>query len=211
MLNRTWSLFFPLALLGAVTLLLGFMLTVKEIKVLYSEDNLIESATVLGYGLALLILLATTRVAWRFRLLGAVVLLLCAARELDAHKAFTAESFLKISYYLRNDDPLWQRVLAGLALLAIALVLIRLLADLPRLLEALGDGRPAAFSLLAAILVLPLAKLLDSGPRMVHKFHGYDLPAEPRLWFLMAEETLEFAAPLLFILALAQQRTDRWR
>ena len=98
MLNRTWSLFFPLVLLAAVTLLLGFMLTAKEIKVLYSEDHLIESATVLGYGLALLLLIASSRLAWRLRLLGGVVLLLCAARELDAHKAFTAESCLKISY-----------------------------------------------------------------------------------------------------------------
>lgn len=193
-----------LAAIGALTVLTGLTLEKAEIRLLYSEGQLIENATVLLYGAALALLLGWSNGERELRLLIALVVSLCAFRELDLHKAYTSESLFKISYYIRGDDPIMGRVVAGIIVVAILALLFRTLIYCRNLFKELWAGRPFAYSALTAILLLPFSKALDSGPRMIHKHFDIDLPADVRLWLQVAEETLEFAIPLLIVLSVAQ-------
>ncbi len=193
-----------LAMIGAATVLTGLSLEQARTRVLYSEGQLIENATVLLYGAALALLLGWSNGERELRLMVALVVSLCAFRELDLHKAYTSESLFKISYYIRGDDPIMGRVVAGIILVAILALLVRTLIYCRNLFKELWAGRPFAYSALTSILLLPFSKAFDSGPRMIHKHFGIDLPAEVRLGLLVTEETLELAVPLLIILSIAQ-------
>lgn len=193
-----------LAATGAVTVLTVLSLEPVKTRLLYSEGQLIENATVLFYGAALALLLGWSNGERELRLLISLVVSLCAFRELDLHKAYTSESLFKISYYVRGDDPIMGRIVAGIILVAILALLFRTLIYCRNLFKELWAGRPFAFSALTAILLLPLSKAFDSSPRMIHKHLGMDLSADVRLGLLVTEETLEFAIPLLIILSVAQ-------
>lgn len=198
-----------LALVAVPTLVLGLVLDRESAHVLYSEDRLVENATVLAYGVAVVVLLAWSRASWSFRLHSALVVAILALRELDWHKAFTAESFMKITYYVRADDPLLVRLAAGLVLLAVVGILLGYLYRLSRSVAALRAGQPYAYSTLAAAVALPVSKAMDSGARMIHKHVGYDTPDSVRHWLHLYEETLELAIPLVMMLAVAQYNAAR--
>jgi len=198
-----------LVAVGAVTVLTALSIEPARIKVLYSEGQLIENTTVLLYGAALALLLGWSAGERELRLLIALVVSLCAFRELDLHKAYTSESLFKISYYIRGDDPIMGRIVAGIIFIAILALLFRTLIYCRNLLKGIGAGQPFAYSALTAILLLPISKVFDSSPRMIHKHLGFDLPADVRLGLLVTEETLEFTVPLLIILSVAQYNVGK--
>ena len=196
-----------LALIGAVglvTVVLGFALDYSTAQAWFSENHLVENLTLLAYFAAVGLLLLWPVAPGRFRYHTAFVVALGAMRELDLHNAFTSESFMKISYYVDGDDPAWARAISGVILLGLLAILIRYLAYVRPLIAALKRGRPDAYSALAAILLLPFTKTLDSVSRMIHEHVGYDVSDDIRHWFYLFEEALELAIPLLIILAMAQ-------
>lgn len=203
-LKRRTAFLWLLAAVGLSTLTAGLSLEPAKAKLVYSEGQLVENATVLLYGLALALLLGWSKGERELRLLIALVVSLCAFRELDLHKAYTSESLLKISYYIKGDDPILGRIVAGIVLIAILALLFRTLVYCRNLWAELRAGRPYAFSALTAILMLPISKVFDSSPRMIHKHLGIALDKELRQGLLLTEESLELAVPLLIILSIAQ-------
>ena len=175
---------------------------------LFSEGHLVENANVVAYVLVLLYFLLRARASWSLRWHGALVIAFLTMRELDFHNRFTAESFMKISYYGRDADPLWVRVLAGLIFLAVLAVCIAFLGKLYRRRAALQARAAHAVTTLAAVVLLPLTKVVDSAPREIERQFGYDLSATARLWMKVLEESSELAVPLVMLLAIWQ--FDDW-
>lgn len=206
-LHKRSAFIWLLAAVGLSTMMAANSLDQAKAKLLYSEGQLIENATVLLYGVALALLLGWSKGERELRLLIALVVSLCAFRELDLHKAYTSESLLKISYYIKGDDPILGRIVAGIVLIAILALLFRMLVYCRNLWAELRAGRPYAFSALTAILMLPISKAFDSSPRMIHKHLGISLDRELRHGLLLTEESLELAVPLLIILSIAQFNT----
>ncbi len=200
-----------LALVWAAALLLGLSLERAAGQYFFSEGRPVEDANVVAYALVVLLLLIWSRAPRDFRLHSAVVITFLALRELDFHNAFTSDSFMKISYYSRGADPLWGRVLAGLIFLAVLAITLAYLIRLARLRGALAAGRPYALSSLAALVLLPLSKVMDSGAREIQRQTGYDTPEEIRYWVTLLEESTELAIPLIMLLAIVQYNQARAR
>ena len=85
------------------------------------------------------------------------------------------------------------------------------LIRLARLRGALTAGRPHALSSLAALVLLPLSKVMDSGAREIQRQIGYDTPELVRYWVTLFEESTELAIPLIMMLAIVQYNQARGR
>jgi hypothetical protein len=200
-----------LGLVWAAALALGLGLDRAGGQYLFSEGRPVETLSVVAYALAVLALLTWSRAPRNFRLHSALVIAFLGMRELDFHNAFTSESFMKISYYSRGADPLWGRILAGLIFLAVLAVTVTYLIRLARLRGALTARRPYALSSLAAVVLLPLSKVMDSGAREIHRQIGYDTPDGIRHWVTILEESTELAIPLIMLLAIVQYNRAAFR
>jgi hypothetical protein len=173
----------------------------------FREGEIVENLTVAAYVAAIALLMLWSRAAWPLRLHTALIMAFFAMREMDLHKAFTSDSFMKLSYYARGEDPLVGRILAGLVLLAMLAVLIRYLWYGRPLLSALLAKRPFADSALLAVVLVPGSKVLDSVLGLMAKHLGHQPTDNERLWLGLFEETLELAIPLMVILAVVQFNT----
>src|SRR5690606_39133983 len=93
----------------------------------FSEEGPIETASTVFWLVAAVVVLARVRPpgrrAWAFALLYVVF----AAREAQLHRAFTADSIFKSSYYRRSAAPFEEKLVAGLVAIAILLLLVYVL------------------------------------------------------------------------------------
>ena len=209
MLRQQFGFLWLLGGLGLATIFLILMSDREAAWTLFQESELYENATVAGYGLAMVLMLAWAKAGRLFRLHAALALGALASRELDLHKAFTSESTLRLSYYTSDLDPLDTRIAAGIVVGAAHLLVIAMAAYGKRLWVALRTGRAHAYSTLTAVLFLPLSKALDGAPGFIRERLGYVLSEAQFRPFRMAEETVELAIPLLVILAIAQLNASR--
>lgn len=205
LVSQRYSVVYPLAFLLtiAVLMLLTFDLTVVER--LSQENHLIENVTVVLYGLAILRLILGRDDDRLFRYQSAIVLAVMMARELSFQKAFTTESMTRTSYWVRSDAPLSEKLVAGLAVLFIAYVVLSYLWNHShRLWQGLKEKRCYAVSLVAAALLVPISKVLDSSSRILKQDFGIPVPDEIGTVMGMLEETLELGIPLVVLWTLWQ-------
>lgn len=103
----------------AVSLLLG-----EKALALTAEGGPVETATValyaIGFVASVIMLLRGYRVAGVLALLA----LLMAAREMDAHKAFTTYGLFKTRLYVSPDVPLAEKLIAGAVVLGLLALLV---------------------------------------------------------------------------------------
>lgn len=200
------------AILGYAALLIGLAmrLSPQHFSYIFSEAGPFEEISIvmwLGAGLAVLVAARplTPRSA-TFAFLFAAF----AAREASWHKAFTTDSLLKISYYLKSPAPLTEKILAGIVaalfiamLIYVAVVVVRFL-----FLDA-GFASRAGYWLILAGALLVLAKIVDRTPSMLHHLTGHHVQID--VWRLMKafEEGFEAITPALFALSAWISRTDR--
>ena len=204
LLRQKFGFLWLLGALALATVCLVLIVDRETAWTLFQESELVENTTVVCYGLAMIVMLAWARGGLPFRLHTAVALGVLAARELDLHKAFTAESTLRLSYYTSDLDPLDTRIVAGIVVGTAHLLLIAMVLYGKRLWRALRAGRADAYSVLAAVMFLPLSKAIDKAPNVIRDLLGRELTEAEFRPFRMVEETVEMAIPLLVILAVAQ-------
>lgn len=204
LLRWRFAFLLPLGLVWAAALGAAAMLRPAAADKLFSEGQLVENANVVAYVAVLFYFLLRSRASWALRWHGALVMAFLAMRELDFHNRFTAESFMKISYYGRDADPLWGRILAGVIFLSVLVLCLGFLLKLYRRRAALQAGAAHAISCLAAVVLLPLTKVVDSAPREIERQFGYDLSTAARLWLKVLEESSELAVPVIILLAIWQ-------
>ena len=137
----------------------------------------------------------------------ALLLVACAAREMDLHIHLTGMSILKSRFYL-GDAPLAHKLggLAVLGLLALAgLYLLRRHGR--QLLQGLRNGNAAAITAVTMVATLVGTKLLDRSLGVLSESFG--IRSSDSVYALQAvvEEPLELGLPVLVMVGLVQARS----
>jgi hypothetical protein len=203
---------FLLLIVAGTTAAALALLPVPTLEGLFREGGSVENFQAFSWALcAALSLVYWLRKQWSGGLIGAFLLVMLLVRELDFHKRFTAMSVTRTRYYLLPDVPVLTRLIAAtvvLGTLAVAIVFLR--KHLRLFWNALRSGRKWACSAAAGIGAITVAFLVD-------KLHGWEghavtflrvlgltpVPSE-KLLQIVIEESVELAAPMLFLLALIQ-------
>lgn len=165
----------------------------------FSEEGPVEIGSIVLWCVAAAVVLVCVRPIGARAGAFALLYLVFAAREAQLHRAFTADSMFKSAYYRRAPAPLEEKLIAGLAAIAIIALLFYVLWIAIRFLwkESGWRTRSGAW-LLAGLALLVLSKVLDRAPAVLAE--DFDIVLAPLLknYFSAYEEGLEAALPLLF-------------
>lgn len=180
-------------------LALGFSLMLGEQALhLTREGGVIETLTVLLYGIVLVAGLFMLRRGLQAASLVALLALLMGLREMDAHKAFTAYGVFKTRLYVSPDVPLVEKLIAGLVVLALLALVVLAVRRSWRALKS-----RAGLTLLALGGFGVFLKEVDSIPRQLRNL-GVTLDPQMLAVSKAVEEAGELGLPLLLGLALTQ-------
>lgn len=179
------------------------------------EGGPVENGTVVLYlaAAALVVLLPLPALARLDKLSLFVVLVAFAAREADLHSAMFGMSILKARFYNQFANP-WQ-IAAALAMLApLTLSILWLFRRFVMARSTPQQRRawwPVKMTALTFMLVIVVSKTMDRLPASVVQMglSQQELSLGTRTVLLSLEELLEFALPLLAILAVAQVQLAR--
>lgn len=166
-----------------------------------AEHGPVETITVIAYALTCgIALLAWPRVGVVAALV-ALLALLMALREVDAHAAFTRFGIFSSRLYFRPDVPLAEKLGAGGVVLGLGFLLIAAIRTAwPRL---VAEGGRVGISLGGLFLFAVLLKQMDALPRQLMAL-GAPLSPEALALSKAVEETGEAFLPVLLLLALLQ-------
>lgn len=164
----------------------------------FSEAGPFEQLSIMAWIFTALIILLRIRPlgprAWAFALLCVVF----AAREADWHKAFTADSILKINYYKHTIAPLSEKLMAAcVALVAIALLAYVGFVVMRFLLWQGGWRSRAGVWLIIGTVLVVLGKMLDRAPAVLATDYGVVLSPLVDRYADAFEEGLEMIHPLI--------------
>lgn len=212
MLQQSWSVAYLVVCLLVLASWLAFGLTPDARAGWVGEHGPIESASAFCYLVAAACLLGWRLGERRFVAASCLILLACAARELDFHTAFTPSSVTKLSYYLDGSASLTGRIGAAAVVVAcLAGVGLYIARYLPTLVAALKAGQTHAHSVLVAALLVPTAVILDGLHRTLADLR-VPLDLETKKTIGVFEEVLELGIPLAVLLGIVQYRaaTRSW-
>lgn len=143
---------------------------------------------------------------WRTSLALSTMMAAFCARELDAHKAFTGTSMLRLSWYGGPASPLAKAV-AALVLMAVLLALGWLLfRHVPALRSRWRQRQPVVITLFVFVAVLALAKVLDRSVSILVFDLQVGVPLPWKALRTALEEWLELGLSMLLLLGLLQHR-----
>jgi len=179
----------------AMIILLNF-LPLSVAQSLVKENHAIENATVVGYFIgAFIAIMIAFRLRWFTGFAASVILLLLGLRELDFHDKFTTMGIFKIKFYLGSEVQLPEKITVILIVLLLLVYIVWFLKkNMGSYLVCLKNKKSYAVTTLAGLVALPLSKVLDSS---IMGLVDYD-------WLIYMEESVEFAIPYFFIIALLQ-------
>ncbi len=200
------------AILAYAALLVGLAMRLppERFSHVFSEVGPFEEASIYLWLGASLAVLAFARPLTSRSVIFALLFAAFAAREASWHKAFTADSLLKISYYLKSPAPLTEKILAGIvAALFIAMLIYAAIVAVHFLFVNAGLASRAGFWLVLAGVLFVLVKVVDRTPSLLHDFTGHYVQVD--IWRLMKafEEGFEALTPVLFALSAWASRTDK--
>ncbi|WP_119459578.1 hypothetical protein [Rhodospirillaceae bacterium SYSU D60014] len=202
---QRYSVVYPVAFLLTAVVMILLTLNLTAVERLSQENQVIENMTVVLYGLAILWLVLGGNGDRLFRYQSAFLLAVMAARELSFQKAFTTESMTRTSYWIRSEAPLSEKLMAGaVALFVIYYVLRYLATHHRRLWQGLREGRCHAVSIVAAAMLVPVSKILDSTSRVLRDKFSMPVPDDIGDVMGLFEEMLELGIPLVVLWALWQ-------
>ncbi|MBZ8141244.1 hypothetical protein CLD22_15230 [Rubrivivax gelatinosus] len=206
--GRWLAVWWPIATAIAATLF-WLLLTPEALRWLKAENGPIEGTNAALYFVCALVFLLTPRIETPTRLALAVLFVGFGAREMDWHKTFTGKSVLKVSYYL-GDAPWQTRLLAFLAVAAVALAVLTLLLRQSRpLLQQWQRRDPVATSTVIFIVTMVITKVLDRSLNLLAEEAGIVFSESTGLLVSSLEETIELSLPLIALVAWAQFRNSR--
>lgn len=199
-------------ILAYAALLIGLAtrLSPAHFSYIFSEAGPFEEVSIVLWLGASLVVLAFARPLTSRGVIFALLFAAFAAREASWHKAFTTDSLLKISYYLKSPAPLTEKILAGIvAALFIAMLIYAAIVVIHFLFVNSGFTSRAGYWLVLAGVLFVLVKLVDRTPSVLHDFTGHHIQVD--VWRLMKafEEGFEALTPALFALSAWVSRTDR--
>jgi hypothetical protein len=134
-----------------------------------------------------------------------VLFLAFGAREMDLHR-FPGSSVLKVSFYL-GDAPLEQKLVAGVAVAAVAAAFLQLAVRHARpLWRAFRRRESWAITVVWFIGIMALSKVLDRSINLLAQDFGLDAPTAVRGLVAALEEIMELGLPVMAGIALLQRR-----
>ena len=195
-----------IAAVAAIGLINSLLLPWESSLELMREGGPVENTTVIVFYIALAVL-------WTFTPLElprlscaaiSILLLACAARELDMHIALFGMSILKSNFY-RKFATGQQIAVALLIIFPVLLSVVYLLIRHGRwLLNGVRQRVPTAVTTMSIIGLLVFVKLLDRALGVVEELGGQAPPIALRAMQLSLEEPLETVLALLVMVAIAQ-------
>lgn len=176
----------------------------------FSEAGPFEQLSIAAWPFTALIICIRIRPlgprAWAFALLC----LAFAAREADWHKAFTADSMLKTSYYKQAIAPFGEKLVsAGVAMAVIALLLYAGFVIARFLLRDDGWRSRSGIWLLIGTTLMVLGKLLDRAPATLAEDYAVVLSPIVSLYTTAFEEGLEMIHPLILAWSVWISQSER--
>lgn len=182
---------------------LAWQLDQAQVTELFSEVGFFEQCSIAAWltaGLSLLIRHASIN----FKLASAMSLLcmLCAAREDDWHKKFTADGILKIKYYTTTAAP-WSEKIPAALIVIIFISLIYYATYLAYLAwrSSTWRHRPAQQLTILGIVLFFVGKILDRSISLLDNVLHITLPDAMGRMIGAYEEGFEMWSPILFTVA----------
>ncbi len=189
-----------------LALLLWVLLHHPELAVFIEENGPVETAAVVGYGLAL-IMLGACLFAATSRKLVLCLMVLCiffAAREMDLHKTLTGTSMLRLSFYL-NGPLTFAKAASALSVFAFVCSAAYLVLQHGRSLWARARmGNAYAQAALTFMAALVFSKSLDRTTAILREDFGLNIAESIAILIQANEEIIELTLPLIVALAAAQ-------
>ncbi len=195
--------------IGLMTFAVSLLLPESYRNILMKENGVVETLSAVGYVLAVIAML---RLGGREYLTkywyAAVILLSFSARELDFDKRFTNFGVLKSKFFIHPDVSWWGKAIAGMILLFILYALITMVRRHGR--TFIRDvltfrWSPMIWSIGLAGSFLVFSKSIDGLGRKLEGWGIAHLSAQGDLIAALAEESMEFVVPYLFIIAVFNQ------
>lgn len=169
------------------------------ISMLGTEYGVIENLTAGMFGLvaivAFVILCERKSEIWA---LFTGFMTLAMLREMDAHKAFTMDSVLKIKFYVRDDVPMNEKIMGAIFVFLLVLMVIRLARYALPWVKNIIKFQHVALSVFMGLGILVFAKTLDAMKRIIPPladFHDTNAHA-----LGLFEETFELVGAMMFLL-----------
>lgn len=174
------------------------------------EDGPIEALSAYGYFVCAAILLRTGRDLAGFAWI-VVLLIACGLRELGFHTSLTTMSITKTRFYVNPDVPMLEKLIAGAAILVIAVSVFQLLRIHGRgFFQALRRREPPAIAVLCGLAYIGISKTLDGMSRKLAGL-GFDYSDDDLDVATVFEETLELGIPLMFLSGIvSRNRAAHW-
>lgn len=175
---------------------------------LVKENGPVEILSAAGYFLFCIFLI-------RFNYTGVIktgfapgfFLFFLGLRELDFHVRFTTMGIFKTKFFASPQVPFTEKIIVTLFILSlIAYGVIYLRRTLPGFKKDLLNGRPYAFSIVAAVGCVFISKLLDGNSIIFETL--FPMLENPKILSITMEECLEMFIPIFFIRALFQYRLE---
>jgi hypothetical protein len=186
-----------------VLTLLGWQLDQSQASKLFSEKGFFEQFSIVAWiAAAIALLIRHTKEAPRLATGMSLLCFLCAAREDDWHKKFTADGILKLKYYTKSAAPLAEKIPAAL----IALVFITLIFYATYLAyRAWRNGtwrdRHAQQLTILGIALFFVGKILDRSISLLDELFQISVPKALGRMIGAYEEGFEMWSPVLFTVA----------
>ena len=175
-----------------------------------SEDHVIEVLSALLYFIAAgFAALCFARTKEKIYALSTGAFLFAFAREMDWHKAFTSDSFLKSRFYSSDEIPLNEKIFGASVILCMLCVFIPLLLKIPRLISDFFKLQPTAWFLSGGLGFIAFAKMLDALGRLFPVLVDFKHDNDTALGFL--EESLELLGAVLIASAIIIQCAKIYR
>lgn len=183
-----------------------FILDDETVLAIVQEGGPVETASAVFHLTgAVLAAFLSFRFVWRRGLLLSMCLLLMGLRELDFHVKFTTMGIYKQNFFTSPEVPLVEKTIVTVFhLLTVILVIFVIHFFRRSLVDGIRNHRSYTVTTLAALLLLPFSKLLDSGITFLTHDMSLELPVRIRLSWAVLEETIEMGLALLFVVALVQ-------
>ncbi len=128
-------------------------------------------------------------------------------RELGAQKWLTTTdtSVTKIRFFTNSNNPISERLVAGIILATIfASIIYLMIKYVPKIIKGFFNKVPLYWTIAFFGGLGVLSKILDRFPGKYRKSTGEMLSENARTHFLFFEEVSEFCLPILVIIALIQ-------
>jgi hypothetical protein len=183
--------------------ILGLQLDEPTRAHLFSEEGFFEQFSIVAWitaGIALLIRHTTD--APRLASGMSLLCFLCAAREDDWHKKFTADGILKIKYYTKSAAPLTEKIPAALiSLIFIALIFYATYLAYLAWRSGTWRCRRAQQLTILGIALFFVGKILDRSISLLDELLHITVPAAMGRMIGAYEEGFEMWSPILFTVA----------